>query len=55
MADVGDEVAAGGLHPRVLGLVIDIDDGEPAVVLGQQSDMAANRQPGPPWKCPPAR
>ena len=45
MADVGHEIAAGGLHPRMLGLVVDVDHGEPAVFLGQQADMAADREP----------
>ena len=47
VADVGDEVAAGRFHPGVLGLVVDVDDGEPAIVLGQQPHVAAHRQPGP--------
>ena len=55
VADVGDEVAAGGFHPRVLGLVVDVDDGEPAVVLGQQPDVAAHRQPRAAGDRTPAR
>ena len=44
VADVGDEVAAGRLHPGVLGLVVDVDHREPAVLFGQQSHVAADRQ-----------
>src|ERR1700738_2645548 len=47
MADVRNEIAAGGFHARVLGLVVDVDDREPAIVLGQKTYMPANRQPGP--------
>ena len=46
MADVGDEVAAGGLHPGVLGLVVDVDHRETAVVLAQQPHVATDEKPG---------
>ena len=33
-----------GLHPGVLGLVVDVDHREPAIVLGQQPHVAAHRE-----------
>ena len=55
MADIGDEVAPRGFHPSLLGLVVDVDDGEPAVVLGQQPDVATHRQPRAAARRPAAR
>ena len=49
MADVCHEVAARRFHPRVLGLVVDVDDSEAAIGLGQQPHVSAHRQPRPPW------
>src|SRR5690606_7559067 len=45
------EVAPGGFHASVFGLVVDVDDGEPAVLVGQQAHMPADR----PWGGPVGR
>ncbi len=44
VADIGHEIAPGGFHPGVLGLVVGVEHREPAILLGQQPDVAAHRQ-----------
>ena len=47
VADVGDEVAATGLHAGLFGLVVDVDHREAAVLFGQLTGQAAHGHPGP--------
>ena len=49
MAHVGDEVAPAGLHPGLLGLVVEVDDRQTRRLVAEQPDVTAHRH------APPAR
>ncbi|SHV71768.1 Uncharacterised protein [Mycobacteroides abscessus subsp. abscessus] len=44
MTDIGHEIATGGLHTHMLGVVVDVDDHPAGVGIGQPAHVTAQRE-----------
>ncbi len=47
MAHIGDEIAAGGFHPGLFGIVVGEQNGEAGCFRGQRPGQSAHRDPAP--------